>query len=89
MDKVYLDYDIGMVHQVYNDNEMHRVCHNQSWKIDRMEQYLDFQLSLCQCLVDDEVMDYFDDNLVKEMFVTFNEQNTFLFFFCHLPNRPL
>ena len=63
MDKVYLDYYIGMVDRVYIDNGMHRVFHNQSWKIDQMEQYLDFQLLLYQWLVDDEVMDYYDDNL--------------------------
>jgi len=29
MDKVYLDYDIDMVDQIYIDNEMHKVYHNQ------------------------------------------------------------
>lgn len=38
MDKVHFDYDIDMVDRIYIDNGMHMVYHNQSSKIDQMEQ---------------------------------------------------
>ena len=65
MHRVYLDYDIGMVDRIYIDNGMHTVCHNQLRKIDRMEQYFDCQLFSSRYLVDDVMMDYYDDNLIE------------------------
>lgn len=35
MDRVYLDYDIDTVHQLYIGNEKDMVYHNQQLKIDR------------------------------------------------------
>lgn len=71
MDKVCLDYDNGMVDQIYIDNEMHMIYHSQWSKNDRMEQYLHFQLLLYQLSVVFEVMEYYDDNLFLEEIILY------------------